>query len=65
MKVVLYCSYVLRELVDTERDYVKDLGLIIDGYIAHMHNNPVPDDMNGRDKLIFGNIEQIYVFHRE
>ena len=51
--------------MDTERDYVKDLGLIIDGYIAHMHNNPVPDDMNGRDKLIFGNIEQIYVFHRE
>ncbi|OWA50992.1 Triple functional domain protein [Hypsibius exemplaris] len=58
-------DYVLRELVDTERDYVKDLGLIIDGYLTYMHDNAMPDDMNGREKLIFGNIQQIYMFHRD
>ncbi|XP_055338220.1 triple functional domain protein-like isoform X2 [Paramacrobiotus metropolitanus] len=64
-RAVTMRDYVLKELVDTERDYVKDLGLIIDGYIAYMHENAMPDDMNGRDKLIFGNIQQIYVFHKD
>ncbi|XP_063778783.1 triple functional domain protein isoform X1 [Pseudophryne corroboree] len=57
--------YVLQELVDTERDYVRDLGYVIEGYMALMKEDGVPDDMKGKDKIIFGNIHQIYDWHRE
>ncbi|XP_075683008.1 triple functional domain protein isoform X2 [Rhinoderma darwinii] len=58
-------NYVLQELVDTERDYVRDLGYVVEGYMALMKEDGVPDDMKGKDKIIFGNIHQIYDWHRE
>ncbi|KAI1243145.1 hypothetical protein IHE44_0000726, partial [Lamprotornis superbus] len=54
--------YVLQELVETERDYVRDLGY---GYMALMKEDGVPDDMKGKDKIVFGNIHQIYDWHRD
>lgn len=30
-----------------------------------MRDQGVPDDMKGRDKVVFGNIQQIYDWHRE
>lgn len=57
--------YVLQELVDTERDYVRDLSYVVEGYMALMKEDGVPDDMKGKDKIVFGNIHQIYDWHRE
>ncbi|XP_059801136.1 triple functional domain protein-like isoform X4 [Hypanus sabinus] len=57
--------YVLQELVETERDYVRDLGCVVEGYIAVMKEDGVPDDMKGKDKIVFGNIHQIYDWHRD
>ncbi|XP_076272417.1 trio Rho guanine nucleotide exchange factor isoform X4 [Rhynchophorus ferrugineus] len=61
--------YVLQELVDTEEAYVRDLSLIVDGYIATMRDPecevPMPDDLReGKDKMVFGNIEAIYDWHK-
>lgn len=66
-------EYVMRELVETEEDYVRDLALVVDGYMAVMRDPeasgceiPVPEDLkSGKDKMIFGNIEAIYEWHRE
>lgn len=73
------CLYV-QELVESERDYVRDLGQIVDGYMALMslgmnastadpNSSPppaVPDDLKeGKDKIIFGNVEAIYNWHNE
>lgn len=63
-------QFVLKELVDTEEAYVKDLSMIVDGYIATMNNPdceiPMPEDLScGKDKMVFGNIENIYEWHRE
>lgn len=63
-------EFVIRELVETERDYVHHLGMVVDGYMAQLRSdNPsvaVPDALrNGKDKIIFGNIENIYEWHRE
>lgn len=63
----------MRELVETEKDYVRDLSLVVEGYMAVMRDPaaagcdiPVPDDLrSGKDKMIFGNIELIYEWHRE
>uniref|UniRef100_A0A3P8Z9Z3 non-specific serine/threonine protein kinase n=1 Tax=Esox lucius TaxID=8010 RepID=A0A3P8Z9Z3_ESOLU len=57
--------YVLLELVETERDYVRDLGLLVESYMTRMKEEGVPDDMKGKDKIVFGNIHQIYDWHRD
>ncbi|KAM4724714.1 triple functional domain protein isoform 8-T8 [Anableps anableps] len=57
--------YVLLELVETERDYVRDLGLVVEGYMSRMKEEGVPDDMRGKDKIVFGNIHQIYDWHKD
>lgn len=63
-------EYVIRELVETERDYVRDLRLVVEGYIALMRDPeceiPMPEDLrSGKDKMVFGNLEAIYEWHRE
>ncbi|XP_050432765.1 triple functional domain protein isoform X1 [Adelges cooleyi] len=66
-------EYVMRELVDTERDYVRDLSLVVEGYMTVMRDPaaagcdiPVPEDLrSGKDKMIFGNIELIYEWHKD
>uniref|UniRef100_A0A665UPL2 Trio Rho guanine nucleotide exchange factor b n=1 Tax=Echeneis naucrates TaxID=173247 RepID=A0A665UPL2_ECHNA len=61
----LSLSYVLLELVETERDYVRDLGSVVEGYMSRMKEEGVPDDMRGKDKIVFGNIHQIYDWHKD
>lgn len=62
--------YALGELVTTEESYVQDLSLIVDGYIREIKDPesdiPLPDDLKGgKERMIFGNIEAIYEWHRE
>ncbi|KAM9852577.1 LOW QUALITY PROTEIN: triple functional domain protein-like [Aulostomus maculatus] len=57
--------YVMLELVETERDYVRDLGSVVEGYMSRMKEEGVPDDMRGKDKMVFGNIHQIYDWHKD
>uniref|UniRef100_A0A8B9T0Q7 Trio Rho guanine nucleotide exchange factor n=1 Tax=Anas platyrhynchos TaxID=8839 RepID=A0A8B9T0Q7_ANAPL len=59
------CPSRVSELVETERDYVRDLGYVVEGYMALMKEDGVPDDMKGKDKIVFGNIHQIYDWHRD
>ncbi|TFJ95497.1 Triple functional domain protein [Platysternon megacephalum] len=33
--------------------------------MALMKEDGVPDDMKGKDKIVFGNIHQIYDWHRD
>ncbi|XP_004647075.1 rho guanine nucleotide exchange factor 25 isoform X1 [Octodon degus] len=57
--------YVLSELVETEEMYVDDLGQIVEGYMATMAAQGVPENLRGRDRIVFGNIQQIYEWHRD
>ncbi|XP_033485104.1 rho guanine nucleotide exchange factor 25 isoform X1 [Epinephelus lanceolatus] len=57
--------YVLKELVETEKHYVVDLGLIVEGYMATMQSKGIPEDMKGKDKIVFGNIHQIFDWHKD
>ncbi|KAI4905246.1 hypothetical protein NFI96_028987, partial [Prochilodus magdalenae] len=57
--------YVLKELIETEKLYVDDLGLIVEGYMATMNTKGVPEDMKGKDKIVFGNIHQIFDWHKD
>ncbi|XP_029450783.1 rho guanine nucleotide exchange factor 25 isoform X2 [Rhinatrema bivittatum] len=57
--------YVLMELIETEKMYVEDLRQIVEGYMATMNARGVPEDMKGKDKIVFGNIHQIYDWHKD
>lgn len=39
--------------------------LLLKGYMGRMKEEGVPDDMKGKDKIVFGNIHQIYDWHKE
>uniref|UniRef100_A0A8C5AER4 non-specific serine/threonine protein kinase n=1 Tax=Gadus morhua TaxID=8049 RepID=A0A8C5AER4_GADMO len=58
-------EFVLNELIQTEKDYVKDLGIVVEGFMKTMEETVVPEDMKGKDKMVFGNIHQIYDWHRD
>ncbi|XP_074857072.1 kalirin isoform X10 [Carettochelys insculpta] len=57
--------FVLNELVQTEKDYVKDLGIVVEGFMKSIEEKGVPEDMKGKDKIVFGNIHQIYDWHKD
>uniref|UniRef100_A0A3P9LYD8 Rho guanine nucleotide exchange factor 25 n=1 Tax=Oryzias latipes TaxID=8090 RepID=A0A3P9LYD8_ORYLA len=57
--------YVLKELIETEKFYVADLAHIVEGYMGTMSSKGVPEDMKGKDKIVFGNIHQIYDWHKD
>ena len=72
-KAIQERSYRLQELLDSERIYVSDLEHCCQ-YIQFMreskekedHEVPMPEDLReGKDRMIFGNIEAIYEWHRE
>uniref|UniRef100_A0A6E8WCU5 DH domain-containing protein n=1 Tax=Anopheles coluzzii TaxID=1518534 RepID=A0A6E8WCU5_ANOCL len=63
-------NYALRELLTTEEAYVNDLSQIVNGYIAEIRNPAstvlIPDDLKGgKERMVFGNIEAIYEWHRD
>ncbi|XP_037542667.1 kalirin [Nematolebias whitei] len=57
--------FVLNELIQTEKDYVRDLGIVVEGFMKRMEEKGIPDDMKGKDKMVFGNIHQIFDWHRD
>lgn len=57
--------FVLNELIQTEKDYVKDLGIVVEGFMKRIEEKGIPDDMKGKDKIVFGNIHQIYDWHKD
>uniref|UniRef100_A0A674APT2 Rho guanine nucleotide exchange factor 25 n=1 Tax=Salmo trutta TaxID=8032 RepID=A0A674APT2_SALTR len=63
--IVSLSRYVLKELLETEKLYVEDLGLIVEGYMVTMTIKGIPDDMKGKDKIVFGNIHQIFDWHKD
>ncbi|CAF0832793.1 unnamed protein product [Brachionus calyciflorus] len=60
-------TYAINELLNTEVDYVNDLAILIEKYMEGLKRNeiPMPQDMEGgKDKIVFGNIQQIYEWHK-
>jgi hypothetical protein len=57
----------MSELLNTERSYVKDLGLAVRVYLGWMrteeNGGSLPSLLKGKERTIFGNIEEILEFH--
>uniref|UniRef100_A0A8C9XJK7 non-specific serine/threonine protein kinase n=1 Tax=Sander lucioperca TaxID=283035 RepID=A0A8C9XJK7_SANLU len=65
VKTKMVSVFVLNELIQTEKDYVKDLGIVVEVFMKKIEEKGIPDDMKGKDKIVFGNIHQIYDWHRD
>ncbi|XP_047432143.1 kalirin-like isoform X2 [Mugil cephalus] len=57
--------FVVNEMIQSEKDYVKDLGVIVEGFMSRLEVRGIPEEMRGKDKIVFGNIQQIYDWHRD
>jgi len=41
------------------------VGFPMQGYMEEIAHRDIPQDLRSKDTIIFGNIRQIYEFHRE
>ncbi|XP_035220329.1 serine-rich adhesin for platelets-like isoform X2 [Stegodyphus dumicola] len=55
---------IVQEIVATERDYVKHLKDVVEGYLKQVHRRP---DMFSKERIetVFGNIKEIYNFQSQ
>ena len=60
--------HVIKELIETEKVYVKELEAVLTGYIKEMDNpalaHHIPPSLRGNAEVLFANWEQLYNFHR-
>ncbi|GFY44277.1 guanine nucleotide exchange factor DBS [Trichonephila inaurata madagascariensis] len=60
-------NHVLTELIETEKTYVTELHSILNGYLKQIDNpamrDLVPSVLFDKKDVLFGNMEDIYVFH--
>ncbi|XP_041350720.1 guanine nucleotide exchange factor DBS-like isoform X2 [Gigantopelta aegis] len=61
--------HVMNELIETETTYVRELEEIYTGYYLEMNNRSmqhlIPPELEGKKNILFGNLEQIYKFHKD
>ncbi|XP_062575742.1 guanine nucleotide exchange factor DBS-like isoform X1 [Saccostrea cucullata] len=61
--------HVLNELIESEKTYVSQLADIVHGYERKLDDpemrHLIPDALRGRKEILFGNLEQIYRFHKD
>ncbi|XP_033628960.1 kalirin-like [Asterias rubens] len=60
-------DFIMQELLQTEKAYVRDLHCCIDNYLCEMMASvvEVPAGIVGKEHILFGNIEEIYNFHKD
>ncbi len=62
--------HTINEMVNTERDYVNDLAIVLDRYRDLMRKNDknkvkMPKSLeDGKNNFVFGNISEIYEWHK-
>lgn len=54
---------VVRELIETEEEFGRDLMRVVDKYIKTVENSKPPKIITDNKDLIFGNFKQITEFH--
>ena len=59
-------EFIMAELLETERSYVKDLETAVHCFLLPMKSDPdsVPTPLKNQDGVIFGNVEEILQFHK-
>lgn len=53
----------VRELIETEEEFGRDLLLVVEHYIKAVENPKTPKKVSDNKDIIFGNFKQIAEFH--
>ncbi|XP_027002867.2 quattro isoform X1 [Tachysurus fulvidraco] len=61
---LLKLQHIMEELLQTEREYVKALGYVMEHYFPELERQDVPQDLRGQRGSIFGNLEKLKEFHQ-
>lgn len=54
---------VVRELIETEEEFGKDLNYVVNKYISTIENSRAPKVITDNKEVIFSNFKQIAEFH--
>ncbi|KAL8623451.1 hypothetical protein ACOMHN_061964 [Nucella lapillus] len=57
--------YAITELVESEREYVRDLQKLLDSYYPRLGRRATPSELKEKRDLIFSNINDILDFHKD
>uniref|UniRef100_A0A182QQK2 DH domain-containing protein n=1 Tax=Anopheles farauti TaxID=69004 RepID=A0A182QQK2_9DIPT len=57
-------SFLIEELLETERNYIHTLEKGIATYVDAVFNEQTPPELSGKKYHLFGNLQYIYRFHR-
>lgn len=57
------CRAVVKELVETEQEFVRDLEYVVQKYLFHPETARAPKMVKDNFEIIFGNLKQIAEFH--
>lgn len=62
-------EFIMAELLQTERSYIKDLDVCVNTYLSEFRircsTGQAPKIVQDREKVLFGNIEEIFEFHSQ
>lgn len=60
-----FFRYVLKEMEETEREYIKDLKLLVESFVKPITSQPetVPGCVTDAADVLFSNIQEILKFH--
>ncbi|XP_058260067.1 quattro isoform X2 [Hemibagrus wyckioides] len=61
---LLKLQHIMEELLQTEREYVRALGYVMEHYFPELERQDVPQDLRGQRGSIFGNLEKLREFHQ-
>lgn len=56
---------IVKELVETEEDFAKDMQFVVENYYKQMDNPRLPKEFRDRKGSIFGNFKDISDFHNK
>lgn len=60
---IFSCRAVVRELIETEEEFGRDLLAVVENYIKNIDSTKTPKIVVDNKELIFGNFKQIAEFH--
>ena len=66
-KLIKKRQNIITEIIQTEKSYCQDLRACLESYFKEFTQNTQsqPEYLRGKEAIIFGNLEEIYNFHRK
>lgn len=59
------CRYALKDMWESEREYVRDLTFTMDTYYKAFDSPDLPKELSGKRDVVFATLPDIFEFHKE